>query len=61
MVAVLLVSDRKQAVHECHSAAGLLGIPLSQIVRRTWSGVSCCGACQVSVNSWNFAIGMALA
>jgi hypothetical protein len=36
---------------ECHRAAGPLGIPLSQIAWRTWSGVSCCGACPVSVNS----------
>ena len=46
---------------ECHWAADPLGIPLSQIARRTWSGVSCCGAWPVSVNSWNFATGMALA
>ena len=50
-----------RAMQRLHSAAGPLGIPLSQIAWRTWSGVSCCGACPVSVNSWNFAIGMALA
>jgi predicted RNA-binding Zn ribbon-like protein len=61
MAAVLLVNDRKQAVRACHRAAGPLAIPLSQIARRTWSGVSCCGAWPVSASSWNFAIGMALA
>ncbi len=45
----------------CHEAAGPLRIPLTQIALRTWSGVSSCGASPVSVNSWNFAIGMALA